>query len=78
MHFVHGRSEEVYPIGVTENEPNIGVRWTDLKLSAWAIRHGMARNGPVPGWGELERQSWCNTNIRRRRYRYSCTQVQLY
>ena len=38
-----------------KNEPNKGVRYIVLKLSAWAIRHGMTRNGYVQGWGELER-----------------------
>ena len=38
-----------------KNEPNKGVRYIVLKLSAWAIRHGVTRNGYVQGWGELER-----------------------
>ena len=39
----------------TQNAPVMGVFYTKMKLSTWAIRHGMARNGYVQGWGELER-----------------------
>jgi hypothetical protein len=47
--------EHVYPIEVTENEANIGLRYIGVKLSAWAIRHGMARNGRAAGWKDVER-----------------------
>ena len=39
----------------TKNAPTVGVFYTKMKLSTWAIRHGMARNGYAQGWGELER-----------------------
>ena len=39
----------------TKNAPIVGVFYTKMKLSTWAVRHGMARNGYVQGWGELER-----------------------
>ena len=39
----------------TKSAPTVGVFYTKMKLSTWAIRHGMARNGPAPGWGVLER-----------------------
>ena len=51
----------------TENAPIMGVFYTKMKLSTWAIRHGMARNGPALGWGEPERRLAVPTNVTRRR-----------
>ena len=33
----------------------ISAHYTKMKLSTWAIRHGMDRNGYAQGWGVLER-----------------------
>ena len=50
----------------SKNEPTWGSRYIDLKLSARPFRHGMTRNGPIPGWGEAKRCMAIFTNNGRR------------
>ena len=51
----------------TKNAPTVGVFYTKMKLSTWAIRHGMARSSWTPGWGALEPGAELSINIARRR-----------